>query len=109
MEVEVFHITRVPSPSLKYDMDVYMAILFGGEAWGPEVQGHWRSIRAISAVDGMEVGTYHITRVPSLKYDMDAYMATLTFWRRGLGLVLRGGLSKKLDPTLGTSSANSFA
>jgi hypothetical protein len=38
-----------------------------------------RSIRAILAVESMEVGTDHFTRVPSPnpKYDMDAYMATL--------------------------------
>ena len=40
-------------------------------------------------------------------YDMDAYMAT--FWAWGLGLMLRVGLSKKLDPTLNTSPAYVFA
>ena len=30
-----------------------------------------------SAVERMEVGTYHFTHVPSLKYDMEAYVATL--------------------------------
>ena len=28
-----FHFTWVPNPSPKYDMDAYMAILFGGSAW----------------------------------------------------------------------------
>ena len=46
--------------------------------------------------------------VLSPKYDMDAYMANI-FWRRGLGFVLRVGLSKKLDPTLDTNNANIFA
>ena len=32
-----------------------------------------------------------------------------TFWRWGLGLVLKEGLSKKSDPTLNTSPANIFA
>jgi hypothetical protein len=38
-----------------------------------------RSIRAISAVESMEVGTHHFiwSKVLSPKYDMDAYMATL--------------------------------
>jgi len=39
---------------------------------------------------------------------MDAYMATL-FGGKGLGLVLRVGSSKKLDPTLKTSAMSSFA
>ena len=30
-------------------------------------QSHWRSIRAISAVESMKVGTYHFTWVPCLK------------------------------------------
>ena len=39
-----------------------------------------RSIRAISAVESMGVGTYHFTqgpKSPSSKYDMNAYKASL--------------------------------
>ena len=42
------------------------------------------------------------------KYDMDAYYGN-TFWKGGLGLVLRVEYSQKLDPTLNTSPTNIFA
>jgi hypothetical protein len=32
MEVGNYHFTQVPGPKNKYDMDAYMATLFGGEA-----------------------------------------------------------------------------
>ena len=38
---------------------------------------HFKSIHASSAVESMEVGTYHFTRIPRPKYNMDAYMETL--------------------------------
>jgi hypothetical protein len=41
----------------------------------PTVSSPSRSIRAISTVESMGVGTYHFTRVPS--HDMDVYMASL--------------------------------
>jgi len=46
---------------------------------GSHVPSHWTSIRAISIVKGMEVGTItaHGSQVLSPKYDMDAYMVTL--------------------------------
>jgi hypothetical protein len=47
-----------------------------------KVPSHLRLIRAVLAVESMEVGTYHFTWGPksmSPKYDMDAYMATF-FW-----------------------------
>jgi hypothetical protein len=52
------------------------------------------------------VGTIVILKEVGVN-DMDAHMAT--FWTWGLGLVLRVGLSKKLDPTLNTSPAYTFA
>jgi hypothetical protein len=45
--------------------------------------------------------------VPSPNCDMDAYMTT--FLKRGWGLVLQVGLSKRLDPTLNPSPENIFA
>ena len=41
----------------------------------PKFQSHLTSICVISAIESMEVGTYHFTW--GLKYDMDAYMTTL--------------------------------
>ena len=66
-----------------------------------------RSIHAISTVERMEVGTYHFTRVPSPKSQLwYGCLHGNTFWRWGLGLVLRVESSKKLDPTLKPSPAN---
>ena len=44
-----------------------------------QVPCHLRSIRAISTVESMEVGTItaHGSQVLSPKYDMDVYMVTL--------------------------------
>ena len=67
----------------------------------PESQVHLRSIHAISTIESMKVRTYHFTRVPSMTW----MLHDNTFWRWGLGLVLKVGSSKKLDPTLNTSSA----
>ena len=58
---------------------------------GPESRGTYsRTIRAISAVESMEVGTYHFAQVPSptspsMTY-MDVYMTTLFGGGQGLGL-----------------------
>ena len=42
---------------------------------GSQVPSHMRSIRAISTVENIEVGTFHFTLGP--KYDMNVYMTTL--------------------------------
>ena len=52
--------------------------------------------------------TSHGSQVLSPKCDMNTSMATL-FGVEALGLVLRVGSSKKLDPTLNTSPVNVFA
>ena len=47
------------------------------------------------------LSTWHGSQVLSPKYDMDC-LHDNTFWRWGLGLVLRVGSTKKLDPTFNT-------
>ena len=45
--------------------------------------------------------------VPSPKYQVShGHLHGNTFWRRGLGFVLRVGRAKKLDPTFNNSPLN---
>ena len=69
------------------------------------VPSHFRSICAISTVDSMAVGTYHFRKLGADSRVWHGCLHGDAFWRWGLGLVLRVGLSKKLDPTLNTTPA----
>ena len=74
-----------------------------------QVPSHLRSIRAISAVESMEVGTYHFTRgtqVLSPNYDMDAYMATLLGGE--LGTCVRSGVHQRAIPNSQHKSCKYF-
>ena len=57
--------------------------------------------QSILAIESMGVGTYHFSWVPSPKSQVwHRCLHDNTFWRRGLGHVLKVGSSRALNPTL---------
>jgi hypothetical protein len=59
-----------------------------------------RWIRVVSNLASMEVGTYHFLWSPKSQVPSMTWMPTWHhFWRQDLGLVLRVGSSKRLNPT----------